>query len=159
MDLDSTPWAEPPLNLTEAQQIDHRFALRRWWRAVIVTLFWLLALAILAVWTANPVTLNRVQILEADAVLKVAVEDWATGRMRVDKSWKQPIDDKQIQITELPRDSQLAGTVLLIPITHQRGRWIVTPSLLPNGAPLVYPATPESERQLQSLLDTGRLPR
>ena len=159
MDLDSTPWEEPPLNLTEAQRIDHRLALRRWWRAVIVALFWLLALTILAVWTANPVTLNRVQILEADAVLKVTVEDWSAGRMRVNKSWRQPIAEEPIQIRELPRDSQPAGTRLLIPVTRQRDHWIVTPSRLPNAPPLVYPATPEAERQLQSLLDTGRLPR
>ncbi len=158
MDLDSTPWVEPPLNLTEAQQVDHRIALRRWWRAVIVALFWLLALAILAVWTGNPVTLNRMQILESDAVLKVTVEDWSAGRMHVNKCWKQPITEEQIQITELPRDSQPTGTLLLIPVTRQRGEWLVTPSRLPNGLPLVYPATPESERQVQSLLDTGRLP-
>lgn len=159
MDSDSTPWAEAPLTLTEAQRIDQRFALRRWWRAVIVAMFWLFALSVLAVWTANPVTLNRVQILEADEVLKVLVDDWPAGRMHIKKSWKRQITAEQIQITGLPTDSQSAGTMLLIPVTRRRDQWVVTPSPLPNGLPLIYPATPEAERQLQSLLETGRLPR
>ena len=120
---------------------------------------WLMGLAVLSLRTSNPVTLNRDQILVATDVLTAVVEDAQSGQVRVEKSWKEEVHEDQLRLSNLHETRPSAGERLLIPITASRDGWQVTPSKLPpNGPPLVYPATPESERQLRQLLRTGRLP-
>ncbi|MCH7686417.1 MAG: hypothetical protein IH899_07015, partial [Planctomycetes bacterium] len=47
-----------------------------------------------------------------------------------------------------------ADVSYIIPVTESReGRYNVTTTRLPNNPPLIYPNTPESVRQLQSILE------
>ncbi len=132
---------------------------RRWFvLAASLVGLWVLGLGLLSFLTANPVTLNRDQILESTNVLTAVVEDIEVGRVRVEKSWKGAIADEQLTLSNLPETKPVARQRLLIPVTFTRPQWLVTPSKLPRGPPLVYPATEESERQLRHLLKTGRLP-
>lgn len=119
---------------------------------------WIIGLGILSMLTANPVTLNRDQILEATDVLIAVVEEVRTGQIRVEKSWKDAVHDEQLTLPNLRETKPDAGQRLLIPVTFVRPSWQVTPSKLPREPPLVYPASEESERQLRHLLKTGRLP-
>jgi len=121
---------------------------------------WLSALALLAVRTANPVTLNRWQLLDSDAVVVAT---------------PQPIDGESRHVS-LSIERVLAGGALpdalrlggveatrfekpgryIVPL-HETGHgFAVTPAPPAlNGAPLVYPATAEAVRMAEEILATG----
>ena len=131
------------------------------WRyqlAVALIIAWLVALSLLSYFTANPVTLNRDQILESADVLTAVVENPAAGNVRVLHAWKQRADKKTLALPNLKSTEAVSGETCLIPISGAGDEWIVTPSKLPQHPPLIYPATPDAERQLKSILETGHLP-
>jgi anti-sigma-K factor RskA len=131
------------------------------WRfrlAVALIVSWLVVLSLLSYFTANPVTLNRDQILESADVLTAVVENPATGNIRVLHAWKQKVDEKTLTLPNLKSTEAVSGETYLIPISGAGDEWSVKPSKLPQHLPLIYPATPEAERQLKSLLETGHLP-
>ncbi len=132
----------------------------RQWFALAASLvgLWVIGLGVLSLLTANPVTLNRDQILEATDVLTAVVEDVEVGRVGVDKSWKNAVRDEQLTLINLRETKPASRQRLLIPVTLTSKGWQITPSKLPHEPPLVYPATEESERQLRHLLKAGRLP-
>lgn len=129
---------------------------------VVVALFvtWLAGLGFLSVVTANPVTLNRDQIAESIVILAAEIQDAKTGLVTVRKTWKNPAwKAEKLTLPNLLETGASNGQILIIPITSKGDdSYRVTPSKLPHQPPLVYPMTPESERQLLSLLKTGRLP-
>jgi hypothetical protein len=131
---------------------------RRWFTlAAGLVGLWLIALAVLSILTANPITLNRDQILESTDVVTAVVDDLPTGRVRIEKSWKVAVDDKQLTLSNLREVAPQLRQRLLIPVTQTGKGWQITSSKLPHGPPLVYPVTEESERQLRQLLK-NRLP-
>lgn len=132
---------------------------RRWfvWMASLVVL-WVIGLGVLSLLTANPVTLNRDQILAASDVLTAVVEDADYGQVLVEKSWKDVIHEDKLELPNLRYTNAAVGDRLLIPVTNSQSGWRVALSNLPNQMPLVYPFNDESERQLQHLLKHGRLP-
>jgi hypothetical protein len=121
---------------------------------------WLVVLSLLSFFTANPVTLNRDQIRESADVLTAVVENPATGNVRVLHAWKQRVAEKTLALPNLKSTEAESGSgqTYLIPISRAGDEWIVTPSKLPQHLPLIYPAKPEAERQLKSILETGHLP-
>ena len=132
----------------------------RQWFALAASLvgLWVIGLGVLSFLTANPVTLNRDQILEATDVLTAVVEDVEVGRVGVEKTWKNAVRDEQLTLINLRETKPASRQRLLIPVTLTGKGWQITPSKLPREPPLVYPATEESERQLRHLLKIGRLP-
>lgn len=132
---------------------------RRWFvLAASFTGLWVLGLGVLSFLTANPVTLNRDQILEATDVLTAVIDDAKDGHVRVEKSWKGKVFDERLTLSNLSETNPVANQRLLIPVTFAPPNWLVTPSKLPREPPLVYPVTEESERQLRHLLKNRRLP-
>lgn len=119
---------------------------------------WVIGVGVLSLLTANPVTLNRDQVLESTDVLTAVVEDIPSGQVRVEKSWKNAVHDEQLTLSNLRETKPTSQQHLLIPVSLGRQGWQVTPLKLPHEPPLVYPVTEESERQLRHLLKTGRLP-
>ncbi len=131
------------------------------WRfrlAVVLIIAWLVVLSLLSFFTANPVTLNRDQIRKSNDVLTAIVENPAAGNVRVLHAWKQRVNEKTLVLPNLKSTEAVSGKTYLIPISGAGDEWIVTPSKLPQNLPLIYPATPEAERQLKSILETGHLP-
>lgn len=132
---------------------------RRWFvLAASLVVLWVIGLGVLSILTANPVTLNRDQILESDDVITALVEDAKGGHVRVEKSWKSDVSEEQLTLTNLGEAKAGSRERLLIPVSRSRRGWQVTPTKLPNEPPLVYPDSEESERQLRQLLKTGQLP-
>ncbi|MFM9962032.1 MAG: hypothetical protein ACKV2Q_12495 [Planctomycetaceae bacterium] len=129
---------------TKARQ---RFAL-----ATGLAAMWLLGLGVLSFTTANPITLNRDQIREADDVLTAVVDDPATGRVRVETAWKNVVRDEHLTLPNLATSKPSSGQRLLVPVRKSKTGWQVMPSKLPKEPPLVYPVSDESERQLRLLL-------
>lgn len=117
---------------------------------------WLIGLGVLSYLTANPITLNREQVLSATDVLTAVVEDAKTGTIRVEKSWKDDISEARLTLPNLNAAKPVVGDRYLIPVSRRRGGWQVTLSKLPNEPPLIYPATPESDMQLRQLLKADR---
>ena len=135
----------------EASSARQRFAL-----AAAFAGLWLIGLGVLSILTANPITLNRDQVLSATDVLTAVVEDAKAGSVRVEKSWRGAVSEDHLALSNLSATKPAAGDRLLIPVSRSRGGWRVTLSKLSNEPPLVYPATPESEGQLRQLLKAGR---
>lgn len=128
---------------------------RRWIVSAIVLAAWILALGILAATTANPVTLNREQILHAHFVVTARVLNRAEGMIAVEKEWKRGagiVADK-MRVENLDRTGVHDGAEYLLPLTRQAdGKLYVTETRLPNGRPLAYPATPDAIARLEQLL-------
>ncbi len=114
---------------------------------------WVLGLIVLAMLTANPVTLNRQQILGSDYVATAVRKDADSPVLEVQKEWKHGEKLGEITITNLSDIDMPAGREFLVPLEQMgRNRFLVTPTALPNKAPLIYPATPESKAQLKDIL-------
>lgn len=126
--------------------------------AVFLAAAWVIVLGVMSVLTANPVTLNRAQILEAAEILTVQVEDARSGLVRVEKSWKGAIDDDQLRLRNLNETAARSGDRLLVPVSAVSDGWIITRSKLPGDPPLVYPASEDAEQQLRRLLNEVRRP-
>ncbi len=135
----------------EASAAGKRFAL-----AAVFAGLWLIGLGVLSILSANPITLNRDQILSATDVLTAVIQDPKAKTVRVEKSWKGAVSEDHLALSNLSAAKPVAGDRLLIPVSRSRDGWRVTLSKLPNEPPLVYPATPESEGQLRQLLKAGR---
>ena len=123
-----------------------------------MTAVWLIVLLSLSITTANPVTLNLDQVLESTDVLTAVVENPQTGTVRVQKTWKEEVTETELVLANLGLTGAAAGKWILIPVVKRGRTWLVTPTKLPGNPPLVYPATAETVRQLQGILQTGRLP-
>ena len=135
----------------EASSAKKRFAL-----ATVLAGLWVAGLGVLSFLSANPITLNREQVLSATDVLTAVVEEPRAETVRVEKSWKGAVSEDQLALSNLSATKTAAGDRLLIPVSKSRDGWRVTLSKLPNEPPLVYPATPESETQLRQLLKAKR---
>ena len=125
---------------------------------LVVTAFWLLGLGATCLLTANPVTLNRQQILAAFDVVKAEVLEPRSGTVRIISVSKNKLlaEQQRLTIANLEQVGVRAGQVLLIPIVQLRDQWHVAASKLPGQLPLVYPATAESEQQLAGILEVDR---
>lgn len=126
--------------------------------AAIMSTAWMLSLLILSVTTANPVTLNRDQIIESTDVLTALVDDPQSGVIQIQHSWKDVVGEKQIKVADLGSLSVTKGERYIIPVLQNKETWQATPSKLPKNPRLIYPASDEAERQLKSILKTGHLP-
>jgi len=123
-----------------------------------LTAVWLIVLLSLSITTANPATLNLDQVLESTDVLTAVVENPQTGTVRVQKTWKEEVTETELVLANLGLTGAAAGKLILIPVVKRGRIWVVTPTKLPGNPPLVYPATAKTARQLQGILQTGRLP-
>ena len=127
-------------------------ALRRAFLAALgaATLWWL-SLALLALLTANPVTVNQEQVLEAEALVEATVLDAAQGEIRVDRVYtaRQAFDAKTLRLPNLGETKAETGETYLIPLSQTATGYEVTPTALPDRRPLIYPATPEATEQLK----------
>jgi len=136
------------------------------WVGVMSVSGWIALIAFLTLTSSNPVTLNQLQILQSDLVVIGQVPAKAQSSQPVyviepvpNESWPIP-DRKSIHIANLPKTAAQPGQIYLFPLTREEKephdssipRFLVTPSHLPNGAPLIYPDSPEVRQQLAELL-------
>lgn len=134
---------------------------------IAATLAWVLLLVGLVNWTANPVTLNRVQIAHADYVVTATPIDVAKGTFQVEREWKQGAELGAIRIHNLPPTPSLERREYLIPLSRRAdGSFVITHGELSNPGhekmvaahvpPVIYPATPDALRQLEALLRSSK---
>lgn len=141
-----------------------------WLRAVLVVCVvgWIAWLAGLAVETANPVSLNRAQILAADVVVEGHWLDFPGGRLEVHRVWKRPTLPREVIIRELPAIGVPHEGGVLLPLTLVGpAEYRLTSGDLPNPPtfdgpdpravskvrPIGYPATEAAVRELEQILN------
>lgn len=120
--------------------------------AALIALGWCAALAWLALATSNPITLNRKQIRDADAVVTVRVIDAKAGTCRIVQQWTGDPLPQEIVVDRLLETAARGDAEWILPLARHRGELSVLTSRLPSKARLVYPATPEAVRQLAAIL-------
>ncbi|MGH9175489.1 MAG: hypothetical protein ACRD1H_14080 [Vicinamibacterales bacterium] len=84
--------------------------------ALIIAIGWWAALGSLALFTANPVTLNRAQIEQAELVVEAAVPDDPGAPLSVRRAWKDGAGLKSVTILELDQTEAQAGQTYLFPL-------------------------------------------
>ncbi|HSG71368.1 MAG TPA: hypothetical protein VLA12_13190 [Planctomycetaceae bacterium] len=124
---------------------------------------WLLVLVSLAIWTTNLSVLNPRQIDRASLIVTGKPSDLASGRISIEFVWKGTSGEKTVVVEELDRTEATLGTPWIFPLVespHVAGKYAVAPYSesdrgqdpnRPQGL-LIYPASPELEQQLKSLL-------
>lgn len=120
--------------------------------AFTVAALWIAALTLLTVTTSNPVTLNREQILRADAVVSAQVLDVHSGACRIEHQWSGTPLEPDVIVQGLEQTAATTEGLWILPLTSGPAGLEVERTLLPSGARLVYPATPQAVRQLEQLL-------
>jgi hypothetical protein len=149
--MPSPPAAHQPCGPTPVVQTPRRGLL-----AAAVTLFglWCAALAILTVTTANPPVLNGRQLAQARALVTVVVEDVAAGSCRVRERWSPGEIPDRLRVTNLSATGAVAGREYILPLradpVAEDGAFRVVELPLRGLPPLIYPRTPEVERQLRA---------
>jgi hypothetical protein len=125
--------------------------------ALSLALLWWLGLVLLALLTANPVTINREQVLKADAIVEAAVTNLAKGEIRIQRvqNDRGTLDVPTLRLPNLAETKAEPGATYLIPLSRTGIGYEVTRTSLPGQLPLVYPATPETAEQLQRHLSAN----
>jgi hypothetical protein len=122
--------------------------------AAVLAAVWIVSLLVLAHYTANPVVLNREQILDSPYVVTgTVVGDPASGKVSIEREWKKQALAGTITVTNLSATGAKSGVAYIIPLSKPDKSFSVTESPNSNGKPLVYPATPAALDQLKAIVD------
>lgn len=118
-----------------------------------VAVAWAVSLGGLALFSANPITLNPAQVRAARYVVTATVSADQPDRVVVTKEWKQGEELGTIVVDDLRDAGAVPGETYLIPLwrigpNHYRVTALPKPDLPPH----IYPAVPEAERQLAKIL-------
>lgn len=149
---DAVPNNSAPEGRRDERQ-SNRTAPGRLAAALLVAGLWILALAVLAAFTANPVTINAQQILRSDYVVTAPFPAPLAEKLVSEKEWKRGGGLGSLRVENLSEIPATPGRRYIIPLKHSTGgAYRVTSAPLPDNPPLIYPATPEAERQLRDLL-------
>ncbi|MFG0336188.1 MAG: hypothetical protein ACF8TS_22750 [Maioricimonas sp. JB049] len=120
---------------------------------MIVLLLWLGCLGLMVVMSANPVVVNRQQVLLSDGVVAIQLLDRTTGRCLVTESWGN-LDLSGEQTIEglAGRPALKTSAHYLVPVTWTGDSLSITRTHPEGGLALIYPDTPTAREQTQQLL-------
>jgi hypothetical protein len=141
------------------------------WGIIAIGLVWCSILTALWLVAANPVIVNRTQLMHAEAVVLGTWQQPGSDQFRVERSWKRDLAGKTLSIEAAGPAAKLTGP-LIIPISHAsevvyritQGPLVNLPRdplVEPMPAfvrPLVYPATAEVIAQIEEQVATATLP-
>jgi hypothetical protein len=119
-----------------------------------LALAWIAVLATLAITAANPVIVNRKQLLAADFVVTARIIDWDAGECKVEKQWTPgpPVD--AITVANLKETRAVQGETFVLALEYRAGGSFAVIPAPPSGGPLlIYPATPDVVTQVANILD------
>lgn len=122
------------------------------WRPVAIAVFvvaaaWYLILISLAALTGNPVTLNRLQLRASRLIVAGSVDE--KGTVSHILVFKGVAPEGEIRVTPFLWPP---GNYILPLRSNDAGELEVTPSMLPDNPPLIYPTNDKSIEQLQQIL-------
>ena len=120
--------------------------------AIVLACAWISALAVLAFTQANPVTLNRDQILRSEVVVAARIDSVADGTATVEQQWRDRDPLSAITILNLQETAASNGDTYILPLERGRSGYKVVAAHVPDRPYLVYPATESTLEQLEQLL-------
>ena len=130
-----------------------RGARRGFWIALAVAACWLLVLGGLALFTANPITLNVEQVRASEYVVTGRVAGEERSVLVVERQWKGAETPAELRVGNLSQTAIRPGRSYLVPLSRTRSSALeVTETDLPENPPLVYPATEDAIEQLTAIL-------
>lgn len=148
MTAESQPAPASPLAENESAAKPRIFQI-----ALVAAIVWILGLVTLAIVSANPVTLNILQIEQSDYVVTATRTGPDANTIEVSREWKRGEELGTITVTNLDDARMPADGEFLLPLNKlSSGRYSITPTALPNKAPLIYPTTEEAMNQLETIL-------
>lgn len=119
---------------------------------------WLASLTVLAFLAANPVTINREQILSSDAVI-IGVRDAGTGdgdRVRVERQLAGRGVPSHLRLSGFAESASGNASRFVIPLRRTRDSFEITPAPETlDSRRFVYPASPETLEAVAKVLATG----
>lgn len=118
-----------------------------------VAIVWYLVLLGLALFTANPVQLNVQQILDSGWIILATVDQ--NGVVHERKTVQGLLPDGPLKLSDKCR---YTNQEIILPLVREFGDYRITPTHLPNGDRLVYPATEDALKQLSAILNPPREP-
>jgi hypothetical protein len=121
--------------------------------AAVLAAAWIAVLTLLAIFTANPVMLNVEQVEASPYVITGTVTgDPAKGQVTVEREWKKHALSGTITVENLREAGARAGTQYIIPLSRPYDAFRVTESPYSGTGPLIYPASSEAVKQLETIL-------
>jgi hypothetical protein len=121
--------------------------------AIVLAAAWIGVLAVLALTQANPITLNREQILRAELVVTARIENVAEGTAAVEQQWGGGETLGSITVINLRETAAENGGTYILPLVRgMSGSYEILAAHVPDHPYLVYPATQGALEQLQQLL-------
>jgi hypothetical protein len=122
--------------------------------AAVLAACWGVTLSLLAYYTANPVTLNYDQVVASPYVVTGTVAgDPAAGQVTVEREWKKHALTGTITVQNLAASGARSGKTYILPLSRPGEALRVTIIPFGDGTPLIYPATPDALKQLQTMLE------
>lgn len=151
---DRVATTEPASRVTGEQVAALRTDNRLFCIAAVGFACWVLALVVLALATANPVQVNLAQLSRATLIVTVRVVDVKTGACELQRSFSPGQLPQQFTVTNLTNTVARTGEAYLLPLARDVAgpegsyRVVEVPELeLP---PLIYPASPKIESQVEA---------
>lgn len=137
--------------------------------AALVGIWWGV-LIVLVIWTANPVVLNRRQLMQSDCVVTGILLDAPPGTVRVLKVWRGGLPQTEIHVVHLKDRVRVAdrkghrprpGEKYVFPLKRRgTNSYLVTPRTPEETSGVIYPATPAVREQLREMFEpASRSPR
>lgn len=145
------------------------------WIIFAGALAWIGVLLVLVLSAANPVVVNRAQVLDADVIVLGEWQPGPTPRLTVERTWKSTLAEPSVEVR--PLDGASPRGRVIVPLTRVSSRlFTVTHGRLPNPPehpaagrmpreiataevrPQVYPATDAVIRQLEAFLSPPNNP-
>jgi len=125
---------------------------------VLGSIGWILALAAMAWWTANPPMFSHDQVLKSDAVIIGRRVDASDDRVKVERVLYGAIKpEAELKVLNLRDVAGLTPeTSALVPLSHFRHDYRVTKLEGQQVDPLVYPATPLYVDKVRETLRNAR---
>ena len=143
-----------------------RFAAKKWLTITIVlAVIWWIALSLLTLLSANPTTVNRMQVVNSDLVVIAQVKDVKSGTVDVTQQWIDPNPQTTLVVSGLSEFDVKNGDTIVLPLTGgPDGTFFLTrvqhtkPN--PKGTTYIYPATDEVLEQVEefSKIEPARQP-
>ena len=127
----------------------------------LITAGWIGALLFLAATTANPITVNREQLLSSDAVVVSVADDSAEVGMGLFVEQILVVQPgvsipSPLRVGGVEKERFEPGTRYVVPLKRDGQRWIVAPAPAAfDNEPLVYPGTRETVQVAEKILSTA----
>ena len=140
-------------------------------RRLLVTVFsiaacWGIVLIGLVIFTANPVTLNRLQFIRAELAVTAEVTDRDKGTVKVKKVWwsrtsSSVQEETTFKVKGLQEANVKQGETYLFPLfRNQSGEYLIVPVRMgEEETSLVYPANESALEQLEAIAQKRNQPR